>query len=140
MKRAVIVSLVVACLCPAGTAAENPLTLEALRRIHAPQVVGVPPINASHDLMVMPDGEIRHYGFRGGFGKEAKAVEPVYISSRDCGLSWREVTILRAQARYLRQVRIPFSQDYMEMALNNNVNIAKKLVELFEIHCKFIKN
>ena len=47
------------------------------------------------------------------------------------GLSWRDVTILRAAAKYLRQAAIPFSQDYMELALSRNPDIAKLLVELF---------
>ena len=33
------------------------------------------------------------------------------------GLAWREVAILRAYAKYLRQAGIAFSQDYMERAL-----------------------
>jgi hypothetical protein len=45
-----------------GRAAADPQTLEELRRLYAPKVVGVPPENACHGLMVMPDGEIRHYG------------------------------------------------------------------------------
>jgi glutamate dehydrogenase len=47
------------------------------------------------------------------------------------GLAWRDVTILRAAARYLRQAAIPFSQEYMEQALARNPDIARFLVELF---------
>ncbi len=47
------------------------------------------------------------------------------------GLNWRNVTILRAVAKFLRQAAIPFSQDYMEQALNRNSAIAGMLVELF---------
>ena len=46
-------------------------------------------------------------------------------------LSAREVAILRAYARYLRQVGIPFSQTYMEDTLVAHAKIARKLVELF---------
>ena len=46
-------------------------------------------------------------------------------------LSWRDVTILRAAAKYLRQAAIQFSQDYMERTLSRNPDIAKLLVELF---------
>ena len=46
-------------------------------------------------------------------------------------LSWRDVTILRAAARYLRQATIQFSQEYMEQALSRNPDIARLLVELF---------
>lgn len=51
------------------------------------------------------------------------------------GLNWREVAVLRTYAKYFKQIGITFSQDYMEVALNNNVTIAKKLVKLFEIRC-----
>ena len=47
------------------------------------------------------------------------------------GLTWRQVTILRAAARYLRQVGIAFSQDYIERALARNGEIAALLVEQF---------
>ncbi|MBI1209064.1 MAG: NAD-glutamate dehydrogenase [Azospirillum sp.] len=47
------------------------------------------------------------------------------------GLSWREVTILRAQAKYLRQAGIPFSQDYMESTFANHPAIARMIVALF---------
>jgi glutamate dehydrogenase len=46
-------------------------------------------------------------------------------------LSWREITILRAYCKYLRQTGFTFSQAYMENALSANAAIAKKLVELF---------
>ena len=47
------------------------------------------------------------------------------------GLGWRDVTILRAAAKYLRQAAIQFSQEYMEQALSRNPDIARLLVELF---------
>ncbi len=46
-------------------------------------------------------------------------------------LGWREVTILRAYAKYLRQTGFTFSQAYMETALSANPVITKKLAELF---------
>jgi glutamate dehydrogenase len=49
------------------------------------------------------------------------------------GLNWREVAVLRTYAKYFKQIGFTFSQDYMEMALNNNIHIAKKLVKLFAI-------
>lgn len=51
------------------------------------------------------------------------------------GLNWREVAILRTYAKYFKQIGFTFSQEYMERALNNNVHIARKLVQLFEIRC-----
>jgi glutamate dehydrogenase len=47
-------------------------------------------------------------------------------------LSWRQATVLRAYARYLRQAGIPFSQDYIERVLRSNVTITRRLVRLFE--------
>ena len=47
------------------------------------------------------------------------------------GLDWREVSILRGYAKYLRQAGIPFSQDYMERALNAYPALARLAVELF---------
>ncbi|MDQ3357328.1 MAG: NAD-glutamate dehydrogenase [Actinomycetota bacterium] len=46
------------------------------------------------------------------------------------GLSWREVVIVRAVVRYLRQVGT-FSLDYLEEALVANPSIARMVVELF---------
>src|SRR3954451_2724662 len=48
------------------------------------------------------------------------------------GLDWREVTMLRAVARYLRQAGIPFSDRYMEDTLLGHPDVAAALVELFK--------
>ncbi|MDE2201212.1 MAG: NAD-glutamate dehydrogenase [Burkholderiaceae bacterium] len=47
------------------------------------------------------------------------------------GLTWREVRILRAYARYIRQIGSAFSNAYMESALNGNPSISRALVHLF---------
>jgi glutamate dehydrogenase len=47
-------------------------------------------------------------------------------------LTWRQVVILRAVAKYLRQTGSTFSQAYVEATLVANVSIAAKLVSLFE--------
>ena len=47
-------------------------------------------------------------------------------------LTWREVTVLRAVARYLRQAGTTFSDPYVEQALVAHPHIARLLVELFE--------
>ena len=47
------------------------------------------------------------------------------------GLRAREVLVLRAYSKYLRQARIPFSQEYMEQTLANNPTITRRLVDLF---------
>src|SRR5665811_538552 len=47
-------------------------------------------------------------------------------------LTWRQVVILRAVAKYLRQTGSTFSKDYVEAAMVSNVSIAAQLVSLFE--------
>jgi len=46
-------------------------------------------------------------------------------------LTWREVSIVRAYAKYVRQVGSPFSDAYVERALTGNPQIARMLVALF---------
>jgi glutamate dehydrogenase len=46
-------------------------------------------------------------------------------------LSGRQITIVRAVAKYLRQAGIPFSDAYMERTLLGHPQIARLLVELF---------
>ena len=47
-------------------------------------------------------------------------------------LTWRQIVVLRAYCKYLRQTRLTFSQEYMEQALASNPHIARWLVELFQ--------
>jgi glutamate dehydrogenase len=47
------------------------------------------------------------------------------------GIPWRDVAMLRAMSRYLRQAGITFSQDYLWETMNNNLDISRNLVELF---------
>ncbi|HEV7862727.1 MAG TPA: NAD-glutamate dehydrogenase domain-containing protein, partial [Acidimicrobiia bacterium] len=51
------------------------------------------------------------------------------------GLTGREVAVLRAYSKYLRQVGSAFSQTYMERTLAANPHIVRLLVELF--HARF---
>jgi len=48
------------------------------------------------------------------------------------GLTWRQVVVLRAYAKYLRQTGAVFSQAYMESTLAAYPEIAARLVALFE--------
>ncbi len=48
-------------------------------------------------------------------------------------LAWREVTILRAYAKYLRQAAFPFSQSYIENAFAAHPKLGRLLVDLFLI-------
>ncbi|MEM8929785.1 MAG: NAD-glutamate dehydrogenase domain-containing protein, partial [Acidobacteriota bacterium] len=47
------------------------------------------------------------------------------------GLDWRQIVILRAYCRYLRQTGIAFSQQYMEQTLAQNAEVGRHLLELF---------
>ncbi|GFG51076.1 NAD-glutamate dehydrogenase [Mycolicibacterium agri] len=47
-------------------------------------------------------------------------------------LTWQQVTVLRAYAKYLRQAGFPYSQAHIESVLNGNPKTARSLVELFE--------
>ncbi|HEY1474162.1 MAG TPA: NAD-glutamate dehydrogenase [Pseudolabrys sp.] len=50
-------------------------------------------------------------------------------------LAWRDVALIRTLSRFLRQVRVPFSQDYMWATLVKHAGIAGNIVELF--HARF---
>src|SRR5271166_4673300 len=47
-------------------------------------------------------------------------------------LTWQQVVLLRAFAKYLRQVNFPYSQSYIESVLNEHPSTARSLVTLFE--------
>jgi len=47
------------------------------------------------------------------------------------GLAWREVALIRTLSRFLRQVRVPYSQDYMWTTLTKHSGIAAEIVALF---------
>lgn len=49
-------------------------------------------------------------------------------------MPWRDIVILRACVRYLRQTKIPFSLSYMEQALTENPHIAGLLGQLFHAY------
>lgn len=47
------------------------------------------------------------------------------------GLSPRDITVLRAISKYMVQAKAPFSNQYMQQAMNHNADIAASLIELF---------
>ncbi|WP_295569921.1 NAD-glutamate dehydrogenase [uncultured Stenotrophomonas sp.] len=47
------------------------------------------------------------------------------------GLAWRDVALLRAYARYLKQIRLGFDLGYIANTLLNHADIARELVRLF---------
>ena len=81
------------------------------------------------------DPQARHERFQEAFAAawrgaaEADGFQALVLRA---GLSWRQVVVLRAYAKYLRQAGSRFSQEYVESALVSNATIARLLVELFE--------
>ncbi|MDZ7643203.1 MAG: NAD-glutamate dehydrogenase [Woeseiaceae bacterium] len=49
------------------------------------------------------------------------------------GLDWRQVSLVRGYAKYLLQLGMPFSQNYMEDVLTEYADVARRLVEQFEL-------
>jgi glutamate dehydrogenase len=47
-------------------------------------------------------------------------------------LTWQQVVLLRAYAKYLRQANFPYSQSHIEAVLNEHPSTARSLVILFE--------
>ena len=50
-------------------------------------------------------------------------------------LAWRDVALIRTLSRYLRQLRVPYSQDYLWATLVKHAGIAADVVALF--HARF---
>lgn len=48
-------------------------------------------------------------------------------------LDWQEVRVLRAYAKYFKQIQFTFSQEYIESALSKNPKISQKLVAYFKV-------
>jgi glutamate dehydrogenase len=49
------------------------------------------------------------------------------------GLGWRDVALIRTISRFLRQIRVPYSQGYMWATLRKHSAIAAQIVTLFHI-------
>ena len=49
------------------------------------------------------------------------------------GMDWRQVALVRCYAKYLMQLGLPFSQNYMEDVLSAHPGLARSLVEQFEL-------
>jgi glutamate dehydrogenase len=50
----------------------------------------------------------------------------------ETGLGWRDVALIRTISRFLRQIRLPYSQDYMWATLRKYPGIAAQIVSLFQ--------
>ncbi|ACB34949.1 NAD-glutamate dehydrogenase [Leptothrix cholodnii SP-6] len=94
-----------------------------------------------HDfgMQIADGGEVEIESIKGSFEEAFAKVWSGSLESDDLNrlvlsarLSWREVMLLRAYARYIRQVGSTFSNSYIERALTANPVIARTLVELFQ--------
>jgi glutamate dehydrogenase len=65
-----------------------------------------------------------------GGGAENDGYNALVLSA---GLHWRDVALVRAVSRFLRQVQVPFSQDYMWRTLYRHAGIAARIVALFRV-------
>ena len=63
------------------------------------------------------------------FGEaESDSFNRLLIGTR---LNWREIALLRAYARYLRQVNFPYSVDYIAETMANHLHITACIFDLF---------
>jgi len=63
------------------------------------------------------------------FGEaESDSFNRLLIGTR---LSWREIALLRAYSKYLRQVQFPYSIEYIAETMANHLHITAGIVELF---------
>ncbi len=79
-----------------------------------PLVVGVPPSDAYIGLSLMPDGEIRHYNY----GEQSSYSYPMYLSSRDNGMTWEEVKI--KDDRLYADLQNPLTGTYIRAITKGN--------------------
>lgn len=59
---------------------------------------------------------------------ESDSLNELLVCSK---MNWRDVTILRAYVRYLKQARFAYSQEYIESALTSYPKIAEHLIDFF---------
>ena len=85
----------------------------SLDEVYEPVVVGTPPSDAYIGLSLLPDGELRHYNY----GEHAEQTVPMYLSSRDHGLTWKTVSLPK-ELPYADQ-RSPVSGEYVRVFCNN---------------------
>lgn len=51
------------------------------------------------------------------------------------GLTWQDARLIRAYARYMRQIGSTFGQGYIEMVIVENAEITRLLIEFFRVRC-----
>ena len=91
--------------------------------------------------IVLPEGEIHspdslftrfEDAFRAAwFGNtESDSFNALIVTA---GVTWRDCTIIRAYARYMRQIGTTFGQGYIESVVLGNSSVARLLIEFFRI-------
>ena len=91
--------------------------------------------------IVLPEGEIHspdtlfarfEDAFRAAwFGRtESDSFNALIVTA---GVTWRDCTIIRAYARYMRQIGTTFGQGYIESVVLGNSGVARLLIEFFRI-------
>ncbi len=88
-------------------------TSHNLKDVYEPVIVGIPPSDAYIGLSKMPDGELRHYNY----GDHSSSLEPMYLSSRDNGFTWKAVS-LPPELPFADQ-RSPISGEYIRIFCNS---------------------
>lgn len=81
-----------------------------LEGIYEPVETGILPEDALNSFTLMPDGEIRFYGMINR-KKVHSCGDPVYVSSRDCGLTWK--MYFYDEHTLGKSVFCPYNQKYM---------------------------
>lgn len=99
-----------AALCVCAGLFAQPASLD---EVYEPVVVGTPPSDAYIGLSLLPDGELRHYNY----GEHAAQTAPMYLSSRDHGLTWKTVSLPK-ELPYADQ-RSPVSGEYVRVFCNS---------------------
>jgi glutamate dehydrogenase len=129
----------------------EPMTLSAvLPVLHS---LGVQVTDEHPYEIVRKDGAIYLYDFGLSFPNDARELDEVRRQVENAfstawrgevevdgfnalvlsaGLTWRQVVVLRAYAKYLRQIGAVFSQESLEATMRAYPQIAVSLVELFE--------
>lgn len=92
-----------------------------LTDIFEPVVVGIPPSNPFRNLVQLPDGTLRCYGYRGSHPD----TKPVYLESSDRGFTWieKEGEYLGSKIKEesIATACSPYSGEYYHLEVNQGV-------------------
>ncbi len=94
--------------------------------------------NLTHGLSSQIDFELAGEVFKQAFTRiwnkdaESDSFNRLILGA---SLGWREIAMLRAYSRYMKQIQFNFSGEYIANTLCNHLPITRKIVELF--NCRF---